>query len=53
MKIFRVIGLAMAILVLQFLTPQIWAGFQSALLTFFKVFESTLQNGQAGIPLGR
>lgn len=35
MRIFRAVGLAIAIVVLQYLTPKIYAGFEDTLVQFF------------------
>lgn len=42
MKIFRAIGLGIAIITLKFVVPDIWHAFESALVTFFNALQKTL-----------
>ncbi len=42
MKILRAIGLGLTIIMLKFLIPQVFAGFENTLLVFFDVLQSVL-----------
>jgi hypothetical protein len=46
MKIMRVLGLAALIIVLKFLVPRLFVGFENALLAFFDVFQVVFARGK-------
>lgn len=54
MKILRAVGLGLTIIMLQFLVPRIFAGFENTLLMFFGTLQTSLglanqgMQGQAG-----
>ena len=46
MKIFRVLGLALAIVALRFLVPEIWGALEKTLLVFFEVIQGVMLAGK-------
>ena len=48
MKIFRVIGLALAIITLRFLVPEIFRALEDTLLMVFQVIQTVLVKAQTG-----
>ena len=48
MKIFRVLGLALAIIMLRFLVPNIFRALEHTLLVFFDTLDLVLTRAQAG-----
>jgi hypothetical protein len=52
MKILRVIGLGLFIIMVRFLVPQIFAGFQNVLLTFFDTLEFALVTSKGAVQTG-
>ncbi len=46
MKIFRVLGLALAIVVLRFLVPELFGALEKTLLTFFEVLQTVMLAGK-------
>ena len=52
MKILRVIGLGLAIVMLKFLVPRIFAGLENTLLTFFETLQTILAFRASVLPAG-
>lgn len=52
MKILRVVGLGLLIIVLKFLVPQIFAGIQDVLLTFFGTLQFAMQTSKGVMQAG-
>ena len=46
MKIFRVLGLGLGIVVLRFLVPEIWGALEQTLLAFFDALQTVLIAGK-------
>ena len=42
MKLFRALGLGLAIIILQFLMNEVWQAFEATLLQFFNVLQTVL-----------
>jgi hypothetical protein len=49
MKILRAVGLGITIIMLQFLVPRLFAGFENTLLAFFDTLQSTLGLAKHGM----
>jgi len=52
MKILRAIGLGLFIIMVRFLVPQIFAGFQNVLLTFFDTLQFALLASKGAMQTG-
>lgn len=52
MKILRAVGLAIAIISLQFLVPRLFAGFENTLMMFFSAMQTMLGLAQFGMQTG-
>jgi hypothetical protein len=50
MKILRVVGLGLAIVMLKFLVPRVFAGIENTLLAFFDVIQSVLATNRGFLP---
>jgi hypothetical protein len=49
MKILRAVGLGITIIMLQFLVPRIFSGFENTLLAFFSTLQASLGMAQRGM----
>lgn len=52
MKIFKVFSLGLLIVMLQFLVPEIFSGFENTLLVFFETIQSVLASSQSAMTAG-
>ena len=52
MKILRVIGLGLAIIILRFLVPDIFHALEHTLLSFFDILQFALSNGKNAMSAG-
>jgi len=52
MKILRVVGLGILIIMLKFLVPRIFAGFESTLLALFDSMQSILGTAKSAAQIG-
>ncbi len=52
MKILRAVGLGITIIMLQFLVPRLFAGFENTLLAFFNTLQATLGLAEHGMQAG-
>lgn len=52
MKILQVFALGLLIVMLKFLVPEIFSGFQNTLLVFFGTIQSVLASGQSAMTAG-
>jgi hypothetical protein len=52
MSIFKVVSLGLLIVMLQFLIPEIFSGFQNTLLVFFKTIQTAMATSQSAMTAG-
>ncbi len=52
MGIFKVLGLALLIIMLKFLVPKIFAGFENTLLVFFDTVQTILSTSKSSMTAG-
>ncbi|MES3004739.1 MAG: hypothetical protein V4690_01345 [Patescibacteria group bacterium] len=52
MKILRVVGWALAIIMLKFLVPRIFSGFENTLLAFFETIQTILASSKSSMTAG-
>ncbi|MFA6227236.1 MAG: hypothetical protein WC631_02065 [Candidatus Paceibacterota bacterium] len=52
MKILRVIGLGLAIIMLRFLVPEIYHALENTLLSFFDILQTALHFGKDSLSAG-
>jgi hypothetical protein len=52
MKILRVLGFGLAIVMFKFLVPQIFAGLQNVLLAFFDTLETVMASAKSSMTAG-
>lgn len=52
MSIFKVFSLGLLIVMLQFLVPEIFSGFEKTLLVFFGTIQSILASSQSAMTAG-
>lgn len=50
MKILRVVGFGLAIVMLKFLVPRIFLGFESTVIAFLKALENAVSLNQESLP---
>lgn len=52
MSLFKVFSLGLLIVMLQFLIPEIFSGFQNTLLVFFSTIQTALASSQSAMTAG-
>jgi hypothetical protein len=49
MRILRAVGLGIVIILLQFLVPRLFSSFENAAISFFELFETTMEVSQTAV----